>query len=228
MNGKSNILESSNHLARIAAVLFLIVIAMGISIELFVLPDILVPGDSAATVNNLIASEALFRTAVFGYLVRQMFLALLALIVYKLFKPADKNVAGLMIVFALLSTAINMLNELNYFAALQLAVGADTFTALGAGQVQDLVALFLRMHEYGANIPGILSLWITLLGYLAFKSRYVPRLLGIWMMIGGVAYATQAITLLSPSFNATTLGLFAFAGEVVFYLWLLIRGVKTT
>lgn len=223
------IIESPNTLARIAAVLFLIVVTMGITLELFVLPDILVPGDAAATVNNLIASEALFRTTVFGYLIRQVFLALLALVVYKLLKPVDKNAAGLMIIFALLSTPINMLNELNYFAALQLAVGADGLTAFGAGQQQALVMFFLKMREYGTYIPGIFSLWITLLGYLAFKSRFVPRILGIWMMIGGIAYVTQAILFyVSPNFDAMIFGLFAFAGEFLFYLWLLSRGVKTT
>ena len=227
MTGKIDI-ESPNTLARIAAVLFLIVVAMGITVEVFFLGDIFVPGDAAATVNNLSASETLFRTTVFGYLIRNVFLALLALVTYKLFKPVDKNVAGLMVVFALLSTAINMLNELNYFAALQLAIGADTFTAIGAGQVQDLVMFFLKMHDYGAAIPTIFSLWIALLGYLAFKSRYVPRILGGWMMIGGIAWTALAIPLVFPSFDPTYFGLFAFAGEAVFYLWLLIRGVKTT
>ena len=171
----------------------------------------------------------MFRTTVFGYLIRQVFLALLALVAYKLFKPVDENAAGVMIVFALLSTAISMLNELNYFAALQLAVGADTFTTLGAGQVQDLVMFFLKMRDYGTYIPGVFSLWITLLGYLAFKSRFVPRFFGIWLMIGGIAYVTQAVLFyVLPNFDATMIGLFAFVGEALFYLWLLIRGVKTT
>lgn len=220
-------IESPDVLARIAGVLFLIVVAMGIALELVFLADILVPGDAAATVKNLIASEVSFRATVFGYLVRQVFLALLALVVYKLFKSIDENAAGLMIVFALLNVAITMLNELNYFAALQLAVDAGAYTALGAGQVQDLVMFFLKLHEYGASIPSIFSLWIALLGYLAYKSRFVPRIFGIWMMIGGIAWTTLAIPLVSPTFDATNFGLFAFAGEVVFYLWLLIRGVKT-
>jgi hypothetical protein len=219
---------SPNTLARIAAVLFLIIFAMGITVELFLLGDILVPGDAAATVTSLVASEALFRATVFGYLIRQVFLALLALVTYKLFKSVDGNAAGLMITFALLGSAISMVNELNYFAALQLAVGADTFAALGAAQVPDLVAFFLKMHDYGAAIASTFSLWIALLGYLALKSRFFPRAIGLLMMIGGIVWTTLAIPLVSPSFDPTYFGLFAFASEVVFYLWLLIRGVKTT
>lgn len=222
------IMESPNALARIAGVLFLIVLIMGITLELFFLQGILVQGDATETVNNLIASEGLFRITIFGFLIREVFLVLLAMVVYKLFKPVDKNIAGVMIVFALLNTAINLINEMNYFGALQLAVEADTFTALSSGQVQDLVMVSLNMHDYGAAISSIFSLWVALVGYLAFKSRFVPRILGIWMMIAGIAWTILAIPLVSPNFDPTYFGLFAIAGELVFYLWLLIRGVKTT
>jgi hypothetical protein len=158
----------------------------------------------------------LFRAAVFGYLFRQVVLALLDLVTYKLFRPADGDVAGLMIVFALLGSAISMLNELDYLAALHLAAGVNTFTALGAGQVQDLAMFLLTLHDYGAAIASVFSLWIALLGYLAFKFRFVPTILGILMMIGGIAWTTLAIPLVFPNLDPAYSGLFAFACEVVF------------
>jgi hypothetical protein len=220
-----NRMDSPNILARIAAVLFVIVVFQGMSAELVLRPDILVPGDSTATFNNMIASESLFRLSVVSDLIRQMFLVFLALVAYRLFKPVDRSLAGVMVIFALLSTPINMLNEMNHFAALLISTGA--LPTFGTDQSQDLVMFFLKLREYGTNISGIFSLWILLLGYLAFKSLFVPRILGIWLTLGGIAYVTAAILFyVLPNFDATPIGLFAFVGEAVFYLWLLIRGVN--
>ncbi|MFP4436136.1 MAG: DUF4386 domain-containing protein [Chloroflexaceae bacterium] len=132
-----------------------------------------------------------------------------------------------MVIFALLSVPIMMLNELNHFAALLLATGA--LPTFGTDQTQDLVIFFLSLRAYGTNISGPFSIWILLLGYLAFKSRFVPGILGVWLILGGIAHVTVAILFyLLPDFDGTMIGLFAFAGEVVFYLWLLIRGVRET
>jgi hypothetical protein len=226
MTDKSK-LESPNILARIAAVLFLFVVVMGITIELVSLGDILIPADANATINNLVTSETAFRAAIFGYLVRQIILILLVLTIYKLFKPVDKTAAGVMLVFALLSSGISMLNELNYFAAVHLVTNTATFSALGAGAEQDLVIFFIDLHQFGTMIPAILSLWISLLGYLAIKSGFVPKILGIGLMISGVAWVALALPLVFPDFDPTMFGLVAILGEAIFYLWLLIRGVKT-
>ena len=85
---------------------------------------------------------------------------------------------------------------------------------------------YLKMHEYGAYIPGVFSLWIALLGYLALKSRFVPKIVGILMIIAGFAWVTQVVPLVSPGFDVTAFGVIGIAGEAVFYLWLLIRGVN--
>ena len=221
------IMESPKTLARIAAVLFLIIFIQGISAELFVRQNIFVPGDATTTVSNIIASESLFRVSIVSDLIRQMFLVLLALVLYRLLKSVNKNVAGLMVIFVLISVPITMLNELNYFAALLLSTGADHLTASGADQLQTLVMFFIKLAEYGSYISGVFSLWILLLGYLVFKSGFVPRFFGIWLMIGGVCYPLQAaLFYLYPNLDAIILGLFAFAGELLFYLWLLIKGVK--
>jgi hypothetical protein len=203
------------------------VFILGISAELFIRQNIIVPGDATTTVNNIIASESLFRASIVSDLIRQMFLVLLALVLYGLLKSVNKNVAVVMVVFALISAPIVMLNELNYFAALLLATGTGYLTAFGTDQLQTLVMFFIKLGEYGSNISGVFSLWVLLLGYLVFKSGFVPRFFGIWLMIGGVCYSLQAtLFYLYPNFDLTILGLFALAGEFLFYLWLLIRGVK--
>lgn len=223
-NEKGN---SPQKTARVAAIVFLIIFFQGMSAELFIRPDIIVAGDAAATVNNIVASESLFRLSLVSDLIRQMFMLFLVLVLYKLLRPVNKSVTLLMIIFALISIPIMMLNELNHFAALLLATDADYRTAFGVDQLNSLVMLFLDLRHYGTFIPGVFSLWLFLLGYLVFKSGFLPRILGILLMIGGVCYSAQSVLFfLYPNFDTMLLGLFAFIGEFIFYLWLLIKGVN--
>ena len=86
---------------------------------------------------------------------------------------------------------------------------------------------FLDLRKYGTSIAQVLSFWVILLGYLVFKSGFLPRILGILLMLGGLCYTVLAVLFfLIPNFDATIFGLFAFIGEVLFYLWLLIKGVN--
>ena len=108
-------MNSPQKTARVAAFVFLIIFFLGMSTELFIRPGMIVPGDAAATVKNIAASEALFRLSLVSDLIRQMFLMLLPLVLYKLLKPVNKNIASLMVIFALVCVPISMLNELNHF-----------------------------------------------------------------------------------------------------------------
>jgi hypothetical protein len=199
---------------------------LGIFAELFVRQRLIVPGDAATTVNNIMASESLFRLTLVSDLIRHTFLILLPLVLYKLLKPVNKNIALLMVIFALVGFPIAMLNMLNHFAALLLLSGADYLTAFEADQLHAQVMFFLDLREYGAFIPSFLALWLLPLGYLVFKSGFLPRILGILLMIGCFGYPIDAVLfLLFPNSDAT-LSLFAFIGELLFALWLLIKGVN--
>jgi hypothetical protein len=197
------------------------------STELFIRPGMIVPGDAAATVKNIAASEALFRLSLVSDLIRQALLMLLPLVLYKLLKPVNKTIASLMVIFALVSVPISMLNELNHFAVLLLSSGAGYLTAFKADQLNALVMFFLELREYGTFIPQVFSLWVLFLGYLVFKSGFLPRIPGILLMLGGLCYTVQAVLFfLFPNLDLMIFGLFAFIGEVIFYLWLLIKGIK--
>ena len=132
-----------------------------------------------------------------------------------------------MVIFYLVCVPISMLNELNHFAVLLLSSGAGYLTAFKADQLNALVMFFLELRKYGTFIPQVLSFWVLLLGYLVFKSGFLPRILGILLMLAGLCYTVDAILFfLVPNFDATILGLFAFIEEALFYLWLLIKGVN--
>ena len=131
-----------------------------------------------------------------------------------------------MVIFMLVAVPIAMLNELNRFAALLLSSGADyLMTVFTADQLQALVPLFLDLHEHGITIAGIFwGLWLFPMGYLVYKSGFLPRILGILLMIGCFGYLIDSFAIfLYPSFKE--IALFTFWGEVLFPLWLLIKSV---
>jgi hypothetical protein len=215
-----------NKIARVAGILYLIIFCLGIFAELFVRQSLIVPGDAATTVNNIMASESLFRLSLVSDLIRHTFLILLPLVLYQLLKVVNKNIALLMVIFALAGVPIAMLNMLNHLAALLLLSGADYLTAFEADQLHAQVMFFLDLHEYGAFIPQFLGLWLLPLGYLVFKSGFLPRILGILLMIGCFGYLIDAVLFFLFANSAATLSLFAFIGELLFALWLLIKGVN--
>ncbi len=220
-------MNSAKKTARVAAIVFLGIFILGMSTELFIRPGMIVPGDVASTVKNITASEVLFSLSLVSDLIRQVLLVVLPLVLYKLLKPVNKDIASLMVIFALASVPISMLNELNHFAVLLLSSNAVYKTAFNADQLNTLVMFFLELRKYGTYIPQLLSFWVLLLGYLVYKSGFLPRILGILLMLGGLCYSVSAVLFfLFPTFNGMILGLFAFIGEALFYMWLLIKGVN--
>jgi hypothetical protein len=212
--------------ARIAGLLYLVVFVLGVFGELFVRQRLIVPGDGAATASNIMASESLFRLGFVTDLVRQTVLVFLPLVLYKLLKPVDKDIAALMAVFALVSVPIGMLNLLNQLAALLPLSSAGYLAALDVDQSVAQVMLFLDVHEYGGFVLQFLGLWLVPLGCLVFKSGFLPRVLGILLIISGVGYLIDSVIFsLFPNFDVT-ISLFTFAGEVFFMLWLLVKGVN--
>jgi hypothetical protein len=219
-----------NKTARIAGFLYLILLPLGI-FGIMYIPSLIVPGDAAATANNIVASESLFRLSIVSALILQTVNILVVLLFYKLLKVVNKNHAVLMVVFFLVSVPITMLNELNQFAALFLSSGADYLTGFTADQLQALVPLFLNLHEYGILIAQIFwGLWLFPMGYLVFKSGFLPRILGILLMIACFGYLITSFgSLLLPNFGETTIATiigFTFYGEMFLALWLLIKGVN--
>ena len=167
------------------------------------------------------------RLGIVSALLVQIVNILVVLALYQLLKPVNKNMAALMVIFLLLGVPIAMLNELNQFAVLLLSSGADSLRVFTPGQVHALVSLFLNLHNDGITIAGIFwGLWLFPMGYLVFKSGFLPRILGILLMIGCVGYLIQSFAaLLLPNLNVN-IALLTFWGEVLFPLWLVIKGVN--
>ena len=173
------------------------------------------------------ASESLFRLGIVLNLFTFIGQIFLVLALYQLLKVVNKNMASLMVIFALAAVPIAMLNELTQLAVLQLLSGADFLKVFTTEQLQALVYLFLRLHSQGILIAQIFwGLWLFPMGYLVFKSGFLPRILGILLMIGCFGYVVQSFAaFLLPSFKLNII-FYTSWGELLLVLWLLIKGVN--
>jgi hypothetical protein len=155
----------------------------------------------------------------------------LVLALYRLFKAVDEKHAVLMVILgALVSVPIVFLNVLNEVAALILVSDADVLSVLGKPQRDTLAYLFVRLHEQGLIIASIFwGLWLFPLGMLVLRSGFIPRVLGVLLMVAGIGYlASSATSLVLPGY-ADVVGQFVavlYFGELPFIFWLLIWGIK--
>ncbi len=227
MDSKKMIIKMSpNRTARAAGFLYLLLVPLGFFGGMYI-PSITVPGDAVTTVNNIMAHESLFRLSILCALATPIVTILVALFLYKLLKPVNKNQAVLMVIFALAAAPIAMLNELNHFAVLLLLNGADYLKVFSVEQLHSQVMFFLDLSHYGASITAIFwGLWLLPMGYLVFKSGFLPRIIGVLLIIAGFGYVINSFMLfLLPDLNITIFQ-FTFIGELLFLLWLLIKGVN--
>jgi hypothetical protein len=218
-------MNSIQKTARLSGVLYLALAALSAFGLVYVPSVLIVPGDAAATASNIVTSESLFRLGFVSNLVAFAVNIFVALLLYKLLKPVNKGIASLMVLLILMGLAIGMLNELNQFAAL-LMLGADQLTAFTAAQSQVLASLFLGIYEHGFTIAHIFwGLWLFPMGYLIFRSGFLPRVIGVLLVVAGLGYLVDfTLFFLFPD-AAVTVSDFTFVGEVVLILWLLIKGV---
>ena len=220
--------------SRFAGAGYLVIIAAGIFAEFFIRSDLIVPGNALATASNIRASVQLFRVSIASDLVMIIFDVLLAWLLYILLNPVNKNLALLAAFFRIVHAAIYGLNLLNLFFVSHLLSGADFLSVFSTEQLDALVLLLINGHSYGYVIGLIFfGVHCLILGYLVFKSGYMPQILGILLCIAGIGYLTDSFSnLLLPGYNNVQdlllLIVFipAFVGELSFSLWLLIRGVR--
>ena len=223
-------MSSIKKTARIAGVLYLLVVVFGAFAEVGVRASLIVPGDAAATAQNIMASASLFRIGFMSDLIMMTCYFFLAYTLYLVLKPANPDLSLLFVLLTLASVAIMSLNMLNQFAALLLLSGADYLTVFSVEQLQALAPLFLNMHKYGYFIAQIFfGLWLLPVGYIGFKSGYLPKLLSIMVILASFGHLIQYFQIfLFPDLEVITYPGLAVAtiAELSLCFWLLIKGVK--
>jgi len=215
--------------ARLAGLLWLLMIVFGLFSQVGVREKIIVLGDAEITANNIAANTFLYRLGFVSDLAMMICYLLTPLVFYKLFSKVDKNLSILTVVFGLMGTAIGMLNLLNEFAALHVLSGIEYLNAFDTRQLQAQAMLFLELNEHGYMIAHIFfALWVMPLGVLILRSGFLPRIFGILFVAETVAgLLSIVIHFLSPNGDLETnlmwLGAIA---EFSFTFWLLIRGIN--
>ena len=227
LNGIQDI--SQNKIARMAGLFYLIYIITTASAAV-IRSRIIVFGDAAATANNIMGSQLLFRLGFITQLVSAVFFLLAAWALYTLLKPVNKNLALLFLLLNLGGVAVECINMLNLFTALQFFSGTNYLNVFQTGQLQAMGMSFLNSYTNGFMIAQIFyGTWLLPLGYLVYKSRFLPRLLGIVLILDFFCWTSYFFQFfLFPDSGILTLPASAvgFIAEVSIGLWLLIKGVK--
>ncbi len=188
-------------------------------------------GDAAATASNIMAQEGLFTTiTVVGDLLTAALFFLAAWALYVLLKPVNKNLALLFLLLNLAGVAIHCMSALNLFAALMLMNGPDYLNVFQADQLQALAMFFLDLREKGFMMAQLFyGAWLFPLGYLVFKSGFLPKILGIVLMVHCVGWLMTFLrSFLFPGFEAIIYLTYplGFIAEFALTLWLLFKGIK--
>ncbi len=223
---KNPIADISQHkAAKVAGVLYLLVTLLSF-VGIYVNSSIIVPGDAATTANNIVSNNLLFNLGFISDLMVQTGHIFLALALYKLLKPVNKNHASLMVILALVGIPIAMLNMLNQIVVTHLLSGAEYLKVFDASQLHALVLLFINFHKSGVFIAQIFwGLWLLPLGYLVYKSGYFPRIIGVLLMLGCFGYLIDFfIFFFIPKYEGI-MRIFGLS-ELIFTAWLLLKGVK--
>jgi len=191
---------------------------------------VIVHGNAAATANNIAASEMLFRLGIAAQLIGMAGFIFVAIALYELLKGVSRRHASLMVILIVISIPIAFLNELNSIAALVLVRGADFLSIVDKPQREALAMLFLKLHGQGLVVAEIFwGLWLFPLALLVYRSRFLPRFLGIWLALAGFAWVILSLTsVLLPQYQDKVDRYCqpAIIGEIAFMLWLLIMGAK--
>jgi hypothetical protein len=215
---------------RFAGVLYVLTSIVGFFAIGYVPRNLIVDGNATATASHIAAHETLFRLGIVGELIGQAGFIFVALALYDLLKGVNRRQASLMVTLIVVSIPIAFLNELNAIAALVLVRGADFLSVLAKPQRDSLAMLFITLHGRGFGVAEIFwGLWLFPLALLVYRSRFLPRFLGVWLAIAGFAWVSLSLTgVLVPQYEdkVYTLAQPAFFGEIAFMLWLVIKGAK--
>jgi hypothetical protein len=222
-------MTSPKRLARIAGVLYLLVGIFGGFAEGYVEPKMYVAGNAAATAGNVLANAGLVRLGVVADLLDATFFVFLALTLYTLLKPVQKGVARAMLVLVILATGITCFSALFEFEGLRVATGAVDLVAFGGSA---MVLLLLDAQHYGLLVAQIFfGLWLAPLGYLAYRSTWFPKALGVVLVAACASYLVDMLAaFLLPDFGKAIHGFASILpaiAEPSMVLYLLIVGVKT-
>ena len=226
-------MNSSKSAVRLPGVIWFLSAVTGGFGLFYIRSNIIVPEDAAATAGNIAASELLYRAAIVSSLFSQIFLFFLGLTLFHLFREVNKRGATVLLASILMSVGIAVVNMLNHFGALFVLSHAGLLKAFTPEQLNAMAMVFLRLANGSGQ--GLLEIfWVPYyftFGLLIIKSGFLPRILGVLLMITAVGFATNVFEkFLIPQFYPAIFTQLAMAGgalgTIPALFWLLIKGAK--
>jgi len=224
---------SNKKKARIAGLLYLVVVLTGIFSLAYVPETLFVWNDAAQTFNNIVTSESLFRLSILSSVVCYTAFIFLPLSLYSLLKPVNAFHARAMVILAMCSVPVSFMNLQNKFSVLSLT-GQDAYLKVyDSKELHSQAMFFLNQYDHGILIASVFwGLWLLPFGYLVYKSGFLPKFLGVLLMLGCLGYIINFVgTTVVKNYGEMGIAKFvslpASLGEIGTCLWLLIAGAKT-
>ncbi|MEQ8361891.1 MAG: DUF4386 domain-containing protein [Cyclobacteriaceae bacterium] len=218
---------TSKSYTRLAGVLYLLIALLGFFSIGYAPTVLFIPGDAATNAQSILNHQGLFRITLFSDILIIIIEMLLTVVLYNMFKAVNNTVAKVALYSRLAMSFIMAINLLNYFMPLHLLSG-DYQTSID--QSQSLALLFLDAHQDGVLIWGIFfGLHLTALGYMVYRSGFVPKVLGVLLLLGSFGYTIESVAAFtlpdSLLLSYLSMGLLGFAviGELSFAIWLMTR-----
>lgn len=223
--------SSLKNTARLVGLVYLIWIIIGLYGMFYVPSQIKMRGDAVATGQNILSHEFLFRTSIINDLISHAIWVFMVLILYRMFKQVSERQAKLLVALVIVQIPVAFIMEAFNITSLMIFKG-EILKTFELAQRQDLGMLFLKINDYGVlTLEMFWGLWLFPLAILIYRSRFLPRFLGVWLAITGIFYLVLSFTgIMLPQYKDMILNsvfaLPAMLGEVAFALWLLIKGAK--
>jgi hypothetical protein len=216
--------------ARAAGLLYLIIFVTAAFSEFFVRGKLLVHGDAAATATNILSQEFLYRLGGASQIIALVCDVAVAVIFYDLFKPVNRRVSLAAALFRITFVGIMGFNMVNHFAPLVLLRGGHALTSFNTDQLEALAFASQRLYGTGYVVSTVFfGFQCLLLGYVVFRSCFLPRVLGALLLLAGVGYVANAFAQLVAPAVADSISSYLLlpgvVGELSLTLWLLIGGV---
>ena len=223
-------MDSTKKTARIAGLLYLVVALTGPFVLMYVPGKLFVTGDASATAANILAHQSLFRAHIIVGLVSELAFIAVVLALYHLLKGVSVPLAASMAMLVLVDAPLAFLGVANEVATLAFVRGGEFLSVFDKPQRDALAMLFLNVDRQGSLVSEMFwGLWLLPLGLLVYRSGFLPRFLGVWLFINGLAYMVISSTgILLPQHLTlvSEIALPVLFGEVAFTLWLLIVGAR--
>src|SRR5258706_3688092 len=216
--------------ARIAGALYLSMALFAPFSLIYIPRTMIVRGDATATAGRILDHQTVFRLGIVAELMSSLIFIFLVLALYRLLSGVNQTHASLMVILVLIAVAVRIVHVLNNVAALTLFRGENFLAVFDKPQRDALGMLFLGLHRQGLQVAEIFwGLWLFPFGVLVMRSGFLPRILGVWLIVNCFPYLALSLTgLLFPQYQEMVYRI-AFPvlfGELAIALWLLIRGIK--